>query len=262
MSYKIEFNEAKKQVEITLKTLVDNAALVNPVAYKENGVIKGKPKFTIRCLLKTDKSQAFQRELIAATEKLCNGTIQVHQRKATANINRDYIVTDFLKIGHDILMQKKQNDEYAPKGTKKTYSESMKYLEDLCYFYANTAQEFPPKIFDRFSKQMEIENDDFFKPSFIGVVKCVVKRVPKFGSSTPNFGGQLVCYLQAVQYIEASTINFMGSQVSFDATDSSENMFGIESKTEEFGFHPTGKTNEVKPTKKFDDVDDYLNQYT
>lgn len=239
MSYKIEFNEAKKQVEIELKTLIDNASLITPQAFMKDGVPQGAPKFSIRCLLKADKCGQFQKDLIASTSRLCDGKAKVHERLAMPNVTERYLVKDFFKIGSEIIAEKKENDLHAKKGSKKKYSTAIDYLEDLCYFYASTSAQYPVKIFNECGRLLQIDDDKFFEPSFIGKVRLVVKLNEKFGSPTPDLGGQLTAYLQGVQFIETTKINYRQTAVAFEATDTNDNMFGDtkDDVQEDLGFY-------------------------
>jgi len=258
MSYSIVYSESKKSVQLQLKTLVDTAALVTPVQYKKDGVPQGKPKFSLRCLLKADKCDEFRKEIAEACAKLCNGTTQVHPSFANNKTNPKYIVRDFLKIGREIIAEKKEADLHLKPTERKNYSPVLDYLEELCYFFASSSSEFPPKIFDKNGDILHVENDSFFLPSFIAVVRVNIKliSVPPTSYLTP--------YIHAVQYISPASINYRQDSVKFDQADDDGNMFGdVATKPMGFTIATEEQSEIIKQGKivKESKIDSYLDEF-
>src|SRR6185437_1569538 len=228
MSYSIVYNETKKTVELELKTLMDSAALITPKRFMRDGKPQGESKYSIRCLLKTDKCENFRKELAEATAKLCNGTTQIHPAFAKMSTKPQYIVRDFFKVGKEVIAEKQELDERLEKNARKNYSPALDYLNDLCYFFASSSNKFQPRLFDKFGNELKDVEEKFFEPSFIGKIRLNIKLV----YVSPNT--YIVPYINAIQYIAPSEISYKSSVISFGESDSGDNMFGDAVKKDSF----------------------------
>jgi hypothetical protein len=283
MSYTIHYNHSKNQLEVTTPyCILDSASLVTPVQFQSEGKGQGEPRHSIRALfdLSFKGAQDFLKELREECRNLVDNVEQFHPAFAPENAPINQIVSDCVKIGKEIIAEKKAQDERAerkakttkaPLPSKKAYNPAMDYLDGLFYFYARASSKFPPRVFDRDNQLLTPSSDDFFAPSFKGKLKLVIKRAPAFGSKDPDVGGSLVAYMNSVQFIRSTPeIDYRRALAGFDKVDSddeAECMFNIPKKKaveDDVLIFGASKKTATKPTaqrKVNDDIDEYTENF-
>lgn len=248
MSYSIRYNQAKNQLEVeTPYCIIDSASLVTPVPFKGKGDDSGKgiPRYSIRALfdLSFTGAQEFLKELRTECNQLVDNIEQFHPLFAPLNTPVNQIVTDCIKVGSEVIAEKKTQDAKAIKKaeqakraapSEKAYNPAMDYLAGLFYFYARASIAYPARIFDRDNQILTPSSDEFFAPSFKGKLRLVIKRMPAFNSGDKEVGGSLVAYVNSVQFIRLTPeIDYRRALSGFSAVDSddeAECMFNIPKK--------------------------------
>lgn len=229
MTYDVKFNATRNQVEIlTPKCLIDHASLRVPTKIPKQD--NSAEKFRVRAMFKATLAMNFYKTVAETCRMLLDESLgQYHPLFAPHGTPSKEIAFDFLKRGCDLIAEKKHADRRKKEGDKMAYSPALDYLQPLLYFYASTLPQFPPALIDAYGKPLNVASDDYFKPSFIGRLKIIVKRNSSFGSKEGDVeGGQLTAYLQGVQFIQLTPeINYMREAVSFEADDGSEVMFEV-----------------------------------
>lgn len=271
MSYTISFNEPKKEILVTTPPcLIDNVHLLTK--YQHPDYPDNKPKYSVRAIMDAQKSLNFRMAIAKECRKILNGKTQFHPLIAPKDTPEKFLCNDFIKIGAEVIAQKKAIDELQddPRA-KKAYSPIYDYLEPLVYFF--TRSEFEIPVFDEYGKKMSIDSDGFFLPSFKGVLKIGIKWC-KADKNNPLNGGHLYSYLMGVQFIGKTNINLMRGEVKFEAAKrNSDCMFDIPEKekdNEECMFddtpiarakRTTGAVSAKKQKEVNDDIADYVEQY-
>lgn len=246
MSYSIRYNHSKNQLEVeTPYCILDSAALITPVPFQADGKVQGEPRHSIRALFDLSFSGAYEflQDLRSECKQLVDNVEQFHPAFVPEGTAINQIVTDCVKVGSQVIAEKKAQDERAerkakttksPAPTKKAYNAAMDYLDGLFYFYARASSKFPPRVFDRDNQALSPSSDDFFSPSFKGRLRLVIKRAPAFASKDPDVGGSLVAYMNSVQFIRSTPeIDYRRALSGFSAVESddeAECMFNIPKK--------------------------------
>lgn len=292
MSHQIVYNYSKNQLEVTTPyCIIDSASLVTPVKFQKDGKEQGEPRHSIRALF--DLSFSGAQEFLAELREECNQLVdhvdQFHPLFAPTNAQHNQIVTDCVKVGSEVIAEKKSQDERAERKakatktavpTKKAYNPAMDYLDGLFYFYARASTKFPPRIFDRDNQILTPQSDEFFAPSFKGKLRLVIKRAPAFGAKDKEVGGSLVAYMNSIQFIKLTPeIDYRRALSGFDKVDSddeAECMFNIPKKKDEyegpratskiigevkFIDRPVSKKQMAKSQATEDDVSDYIERF-
>jgi hypothetical protein len=281
MSYQIQYNQSKNQLEVTTPyCILDSASLVTPACFQADGKDQGEPRHSIRALfdLSFSGAQEFLRELQTECDNLVDHVDQFHPLFAPEGTHPSQIVTDCIKVGSEIIAEKKAQDERAERKAKttktaapgkKAYNPAMDYLDGLFYFYARASTKFPPRIFDRDNQILTPQSDEFFAPSFKGKLRLVIKRAPAFGSKDKEVGGSLVAYMNSVQFIRATPeIDYRRALGGFDKVDSddeAECMFKIPQKKviedDVPDFKAPKRAAAVQKRIARDDIDDYTENF-
>lgn len=277
MSYTIQYNHSKNQLEVTTPyCIIDSASLVTPVAFQSEGKEQGEPRHSARALfdLSFTGAQEFLKELRTECNQLVDQVDQFHPTFAPAGTPFNQIVSDCIKVGRDVISDKLAQDERAEKKakatktaapSKKSYNSAMDYLDGLFYFYARASTKFPPRIFDRDNQVLTPTSDDFFAPSFKGKLRLIIKRAPAFGSKDKEVGGSLVAYMNSVQFIKLTPeVDYRRAQSGFDKVESdsdAECMFNIPKKQTDKTKVIENNSKHIKSNSAKDDVDDYIERF-
>jgi len=282
MSCLIRYNHSKNQLEVdTPYCILDSASLITAVQFQQDGKGQGEPRHSIRALfdLSFTGAQEFLQELREECKQLVDNVEQFHPAFAPPGTPINQIVTDCVKIGSEVIAEKKAQDARAEKkakaagqaaASKKAYNPAMDYLDGLFYMYARASSKFRLRIFDRDNQVLSPQSDEFFAPSFKGRLRLVIKRAPAFGSKDPDVGGSLVAYMNSVQFIRSTPeIDYRRALSGFstvESDDDAECMFNIPKKDIYTGPRATSKAvgevkfNDKKKAAK-DEIEDYVEQY-
>lgn len=261
MSYDIKFNEVKNEVIVTTPVcLIDNAHVLR--LFQHPDWPDTKPKHSVRAIFHASKSLAFRTELAQECEKLLNGQTQFHPLLASDNTPEKYICNDFIKIGTEVIAQKKEIDKLQKDPTaKKAYSSVYDYLAPLAYFY--TRSEFDIPVFDMYGKELKFDSDDFFAPSFKGSLRIGIKWCSS-DKRNPLNGGTIYSFLKGIQFLGKTEMNFMREEVKFEASaQDADCMFELPEK-EKSGIPWDDKkapSQKKRSNKTNDDIDDYTERF-